>query len=228
MWRVWQDPELQLEGPWDEIKSKMANPLQKHKEITNTNLTFGKTHSSNKLHLTLKYPDKLKKMVLMKLSLNMLSSHLPSRWHSRALRAFHPAWHSVSLEPQQQQHQQWLQGLQLGLAAASACLPAPRQGEEVAGRPLDCPGAACFCTSKGNWISPLSLLRMVDAFSNLIWQSEVWGTGEMMIGQNHLIIFITTSPANVAKNNDNKKSIQQILIWSLSLFALRMYGHLQL
>lgn len=33
------------------------------------------------------------------------------------------AQHLVSLQPQQQQQHQWLQGLQLGLAAASACLP---------------------------------------------------------------------------------------------------------
>lgn len=61
MWRVQQDTELQLKGHWNGIKNEMANPLKKHKEITNTNLTFGKTHSSNKLHLTLKYHDKQKK-----------------------------------------------------------------------------------------------------------------------------------------------------------------------
>lgn len=33
-----------------------------------------------------------------------------------------------------------------------------------------------------------------------------------MIGQNHLTIFIITSPGNVAKNNNKNKSIRQILI----------------
>lgn len=97
----------------------------------------------------------------------MFSGHLPSAWHSRMWKTSHPAWHSVTSE--QQQQQQRLQGLQLGLAAASACLPALRQGE-VVGRPLDYPQALRLCTSKGDWIAP-SL-----CWDWFIWQSKNWDT----------------------------------------------------